>query len=188
MNFAWYFWVSHRELDDILTDTDGHRHRTTLPKGKMKPEIWQAQVQHARRMMKADLVELVEKIESPFVSIISSISSPRAAYFDNRLFLIGDALTQLQPNTGQGTNLAAMDAMLLSDMIAGKLTPQEWEEQVLELSERERFRAIAFASKWLCTWWGRWVAEARYRWMLSRQRFWKRWGGSTYSAVKAKVQ
>ena len=92
----------------------------------MRPEIWQRQLEHARRLFHPDLIELVEKIKQPFVSIVSSISSKRAAFFDNRLFLIGDALAQKQPNTAQGVNYAAIDAMSLGDMIAGKMTPQEW--------------------------------------------------------------
>ena len=86
-----------------MTDTDGHRHRTTLPKGKMRPEVWERQLNHIRRIFPPLLVELPEKIKEPFVSIISDISSKRAAFFNGRLLLVGDALAQLRPHIGQGT-------------------------------------------------------------------------------------
>ena len=168
INWAQYTWPARSLIQDILTDTDGHQHRTTLPKGKMRPEIWQKQMEHARRMFHPELVELAEKIKEPFVSVISSTSYPRAAYFNNRLFFIGDALAQKQPNTAQGTNLAAMDAMSLANMVAAKMSPQEWEERVLETAERERLGSIAFASQRLCTWWGMALNEVRYRWLIQR--------------------
>lgn len=135
----------------------------------MKPEIWQRQIQLAKRMMQPEMVELMEKIKNPFVSIISSIASPRAAYFNNRLFLIGDALSQKQPNTGQGTNLAATDATSLVSMIAGDISPAEWEAQVVKASQRERLKSVAFASGWMCTYFGMWWAELRYRLLLREQ-------------------
>ena len=152
INFAWYTWPSSSSLTipGILTDTNGHTHRTTLPKGGMRPEIWSKQLAHANETLPPMLYELASHIEEPFVSVVSTIISPNAAYFDNRLFLIGDALTQLQPYTGQGTNFAAMDAMLLSQVFAGEMTVEEWERQVLEASGKEKVRAVEFASRWLC--------------------------------------
>ena len=166
MNFAWYTWPSQSALTvkDILTDTEGHTHRTTLPKGKMRPEIWSTRVLHAKKTLPPLLYELASKISDPFVSLITTVSAPRAAYFHNRLFLIGDAMTQLQPNTGQGTNMAAMDAMLLGRVFSREISATEWEVQVLETSWMEQRRAVVFASRRLCGWWwvGRWVGVWRW--------------------------
>ncbi|KAK5712004.1 hypothetical protein LTR17_018143 [Elasticomyces elasticus] len=95
INFAWYYWPpSKQKTQEILTDTDGHVHRTTLPKGKMRPEIWAAQLEIAKKSMPPLIAEIPAKIEHPFVSLISSISAKQAKFFDDRLFFIGDALVQ----------------------------------------------------------------------------------------------
>ena len=132
----------------------------------MRPEIWSRQLQHAQKTLPPLLYELASKITDPFVSVVSTIHAPQASYLNHRLFLIGDALTQLQPNTGQGTNFAAMDAMLLANVFSGEMSPQEWETRVLEASRREQVRAVAFASVRLCGWWGQGVAQLRWRWVV----------------------
>lgn len=143
-----------------MTDIDGHRHRTTVPKGMLKPEIWYATVQHARQMLPEGLIELLERITQPFVSVISSISAPKAAHFDNRLFLIGDALTQTQPNLGQGTNLAATAAIGLVDAIgpAGQGIDhqklRQWESGLTSELNVMKLRSRAIASWFLESWFG----------------------------------
>lgn len=164
-----------------MTDTSGHQHRTTVPKGMLRPEIWEAQIAQARRVLPKEIVELVEHIREPFVSVISSVSAPRAAYFDNRLFLIGDALTQPQPNVGMGTNMAAMGAMSLADVIGpvgtGPISEEkvrEWERKILQESELTRVWSTAFAS-WFMNGWARmgWF-YARWYIVYYRQR-WLGW-------------
>ena len=142
-----------------MTDVDGHHHRTTIPKGKLRPEIWEAQIVQARRVFPPPFLEVIEKIHEPFVSVISSIASPRASYFDNRLFLIGDALVQTQPNAGMGTNIAALGAITLVDAIgspsSGSLDQakiSKWEEELLEYAQLTRLRSVAFASWFLNGW------------------------------------
>ena len=117
----------------------------------MRPEIWSRQLAHAKETLPPLLYELASKITEPFVSVVSTIHAPQAAYMGGRLFLIGDALTQLQPNTGQGTNMAAMDAMLLADVFAGQMTAEEWNRQVVETSAKEQVRAVEFAGRFLGT-------------------------------------
>lgn len=158
-----------------MTDTSGHQHRTTMPKGQIRPEIWKAQLEQARRHLPADLADLVEKVREPFVSIISSVSSPRAAYFDDKLFLIGDALTQTQPNMGLGTNLAAMAAMSLVEDVIGKGIIEEeevrmWEKKVLRETELVRVRSAAFGSWFMSGWIGMGWYYGRVWWVLLRQR------------------
>lgn len=161
-----------------MTDISGHQHRTTVPKGQLRPEIWQAQVAQARRVLPKELVELVEHIRGPFVSIVSSVSAPRAAYFNNRLFLIGDALTQPQPNVGMGMNMAALGSMGLANVIGsvgkGPINESEvteWERKILQESELTRVRSTALAS-WFLNGWMRisWY-YARWWWVYYRQRW-----------------
>lgn len=177
LNFGWYTWTTRTQAASILTDKEAHTHRTTLPKGQMRPEIWQAQLQLARETFHPDLVEIFDNTEQPFATIISSIASTRAAFFNNRLFLIGDALAQKQPNTAQGVNCAAKDAMELVSMIEGKIRPEEWEEGVVVRGSLESLRSVAFGAKFLSSCFGALVAEWRVRVMIWRWWIWELWSG-----------
>lgn len=148
----------------------------------MRPEIWSHQLKYAKTIMPPLLYELVSKITEPFASVVTTIHAPKAAYMDNRLFLIGDAQTQLQPNSGQGTNFAAMDAMLLARVFKGELSPEDWEARVVEASRREQAWAIKFASGWLCGWWGQGMAELRWRLVVVSQGLWEWWAGENPKA------
>ena len=50
---------------------------------------------------------------------------------------------------GQGTTFAAMDAMLLADVFKGELSPEDWNQRVVEESLKEQKRAVEFASGFL---------------------------------------
>ncbi|USW53524.1 Putative FAD/NAD(P)-binding domain superfamily [Septoria linicola] len=172
INIAWYFWPTSPTIAEIMTDTDGHQHRTTVPKGKLRPEIWASQVEASKPLLPPEIYDLITRIKQPFVTVVSSISAPKAAYFDNRLFLLGDALTQSQPNSGMGTNLAAYAAYGLADVIgkagisssgqggevlpAGTLVDPKkvaaWEQNVLAHNEITRVHAVAFGSWYLHSW------------------------------------
>ncbi|KAK5684965.1 hypothetical protein LTS10_003040 [Elasticomyces elasticus] len=177
INFAWYYWPpSKQKTQDILTDTDGHVHRTTLPKGKMRPEIWAAQLEIARKWMPPLIAEIAAKIEHPFVSLITSIGSKQAKFFDDRLFFIGDSLVQTQPNAGSGLTKAAREAMLLPRVLDGSLSAADWEQQVLTLAEGERLFSKSFGSYNLRTWWWGYAGDRlKYVMYMARQRLGARW-------------
>ncbi|KAK5164559.1 uncharacterized protein LTR77_009765 [Saxophila tyrrhenica] len=121
VNFAWYDYPPPSvPVSSILTDTAGHTHRTTLPKGAMRPEIWSAQLARAREMFHPDLLEIPEKLKEPFVSVIASLMSPAATAYEGRMFFVGDALVLLQPNSGKGTNHAAVVKWPLRDVSPAK--------------------------------------------------------------------
>lgn len=160
LNFAWYLrYSSAEELRQIMTDTDGNVHRTTLPRGKMRAEIWQNVLQVARDAMHPAIIEVVEKIKIPFVSVVASIAPPQASYMDHRVFLIGDALFQVQPNSGQGSNVAAIGATTLAVAIQkAPSCPSEterrhlfcdWEYKILDTGCLERVRSIVWGHAFL---------------------------------------
>ena len=175
INIAWYFWPKSHTVAEVMTDIDGHQHRTTVPKGKLRPEIWASQVEAGKKLLPAELHELIVRIKQPFVTVVASISAPKAAYFDNRLFLLGDALTQCQPNVGMGTNLAAYAAYGLAEVIgkAGEddasLNPEkvaQWEKDVTANTEITRVHAVAFGGWYLRSW--LWVAAYYVRWHFKK--------------------
>ncbi|KAF4551798.1 Hypothetical protein D9617_12g036880 [Elsinoe fawcettii] len=140
-NFIWYFWPEKPSMGEIMTDVDGHRHQTSVPKGKLQPDVWASQLKLAEQLLPPPIVQIASRIEQPFVSQVGSGTAPRAAYYDNKLFMIGDALAQVQPNTGLGTTLAAYAAYGLVDLIGdgSEIQPEKtkkWEEDVRGFAER----------------------------------------------------
>jgi 2-polyprenyl-6-methoxyphenol hydroxylase-like FAD-dependent oxidoreductase len=194
INFAWYIrYSSDKELSQIMTDTEGHIHRTTLPRGKMRVEVWERIVQTARDFMHPVVIEIVEKITTPFVSVVASIAPDQASFMGHRVFLIGDALFQLQPNSGQGSNMAAFGATNLAMAIQKASTDlseterrrifQNWEYRILDRGCSERVRSVMWAHIFLrnrlhvVVWSLRlralawWIKVARWsRWLLGWQR------------------
>ncbi|GAM88646.1 hypothetical protein ANO11243_066800 [Dothideomycetidae sp. 11243] len=159
MNLVWYYrYGSAEELQDILTSTDGYTHRTTLPKGKMRPEVWDRQKRIARQMVHPVVYEMVDKITEPFVSVVSSICCPQAAFFDDRVFLIGDALLQCQPNTAQGANFATHHAATLDK----RMIIRDWERSVLAENQIARELSIAYGNFFLSGWGGALLAALRF--------------------------
>ncbi|EME47529.1 hypothetical protein DOTSEDRAFT_69469 [Dothistroma septosporum NZE10] len=83
INFAWYFWSTEFSLRDIMTDSDGHYHRSTSFIGKLRPEIWKPPLAQAHCLLHPELIELVEHIKEPFGSVVSSVSASKAASLKN---------------------------------------------------------------------------------------------------------
>lgn len=115
----------------------------------MRPDVWAEEVKAVKATRHPDVAELVQKIEEPFASVVSSVISPKAAHYSDRLFLLGDALAEVQPNQAQGTNLAATAAMQLADVFAGRSTAQEFEKAAIEIAQLENTKAINFAAQFL---------------------------------------
>jgi hypothetical protein len=67
VNWVWYHNVPEGELDDMMTDKDGFRHKMTVPGGKMQPLLAERQKILAAKAMPPQLAELIEKTEKPFV-------------------------------------------------------------------------------------------------------------------------
>lgn len=149
VNLVWYQWPGEVSRDEILTGVNGHCHRTTLPIGQMRPEVWATQIAWAKMFMHPAIAELVANIEQPFASTISSMMSTKSAYFGNRLFFVGDALAQVQPNIGQGTNMAANAALKLADVFSGKTSVEEFEAKVLSEAREVNTRAIGLGTSFM---------------------------------------
>lgn len=135
-------------ISSILTDTDNYTHRTTLPKGKMRPEVWEREVAKITPHLHPDMAPILGKIKLPFASVVSSIVSPKGSHFHDRLFLVGEALAQVQPNLGQGTNMAVTAAMCVANVIAGK-RPALHMDAILQKASEENQKAIDFAARFL---------------------------------------
>lgn len=96
----------------------------------MRPSVWQTQLEHASSTLIAPMLELVQKTSNPAISVIHDYASPRAAFFDGKLLLVGDALALFRPHIAFSFNQAAKDCLLLEKVVKGEIDIKTWESQV----------------------------------------------------------
>lgn len=84
LNYVWYcnYAANSPEFHNLMTDTEGHHHRITMPMGKMRPEVYARQKAYADKILPAAFAEVVRLTQQPFVQCITDASAPRAVFFD----------------------------------------------------------------------------------------------------------
>ncbi len=129
-----------------MTDIDGHRHRNTLPVGKMRPEVWARLKARAAEVVEPSFLELINHTAEPFISTVRDCVSPRASFFDGRLLLVGEALTLMRPHTGMSFSHGAMNCLLLQKVFQGEISMPDWDREVLEYAERTRLPSMVLGN------------------------------------------
>ncbi|KAL4879239.1 hypothetical protein BJY04DRAFT_220356 [Aspergillus karnatakaensis] len=149
INFIWYNPIPISSLSRIMTDTHGHAHRTTIPQGLMDPDIWDAQVALGASLLPRHHFEIMSKITSPFLHLITDYTSPRASFLDGRVLLVGDAHTLLRPHIGYTTSMSALEAGWTEELVTGKITLKEWEDRVNMTAYLHYCRGIWFGEAFI---------------------------------------
>lgn len=136
LNFLWYTNEPVSELESVMKDgVDGHRHRYIVPAGRVQSKVWEQRVNHARSIpFPAPFLEVITKIERPFIQLITDYCSPHAAFEGGRVLIIGDALSLFRPHTAFSVTQAAYHALMTADYVGGNINLAEWEEKVLRYS------------------------------------------------------
>lgn len=144
INFVYYtnFPEDSAELDEILTDKNGQRHRITMPPGMMDPKAWDKQKQIARDRLPPQFAEIVCGTKQPFVQAITDVISPQNSAHDDRVVLIGDALAGFRPHTVASTSQACFDAMTYADFISGKVSREQWKKQTIGFARFVQDRGV----------------------------------------------
>ena len=163
INIAWYCNCAEDGLIDILTDIDGHKHRYSLPSGKMRNEGWERQKAVAEDLLPPPFFELINKIDHPFVTVISDTAPSKASFFDGRLLLVGDVLTLFRPHNALSSNQAAFDCLQSEKMLQGEINVSEWETRVLQHAKLNRLRAISWGAYFQIGWLAYLKSEMRFR-------------------------
>jgi 2-polyprenyl-6-methoxyphenol hydroxylase-like FAD-dependent oxidoreductase len=128
-----------------MTDTEKHRHRHTIPVGKMRSEVWDDQKARGSILPEA-FQEVMAKAEQPFISAIRDSEANQAIFMSGRLFLVGDALSLFRPHIGASTNQAAVNAMEMERLFKGEITPQTWEKITLSYARKARLLGITMGT------------------------------------------
>lgn len=150
LNWIWYTTVSgKRDLDAILTDSDGRTHYNSIPRGKLNMSEWTKRRNSIRPSLNKAFVELMELTEEPFVSTIRESFVGRRSFYDGRLLLVGDGANLMRPNAGQATNNAATSCLELRDVLQGKTSLSEWEVSMADQGWQMRLFSNMIADRFL---------------------------------------
>ena len=164
LNYVWYWNCAEGSegLANILTDCDGNKHHNTIPIGKMRKDVWAKQKDYANKHMAPAFAELINKTTQPFVATVRDGSASRAAFFDGKLLLVGDALTVLRPHIASSTNQAALNALLLEKVMKGDMTIAEWERRSLQYGQITALKSMLIAAWSITGYTATMVALAKY--------------------------
>jgi 2-polyprenyl-6-methoxyphenol hydroxylase-like FAD-dependent oxidoreductase len=173
VNLVWYYNCSadSDEFASIMTDTDGIRHLRTVPFSKVQPEVWAKHLSDHSRNFALPIKEVLDKIDSPFVTAISDCISPQASFYNSKLFLVGDALALFRPNVAQSTNQAALHCLLLEKLLQGKITLSAYEQQVLSYAHTTLLWGREVGAQYLSSSIGHLYHKTRHQLARKAQRF-----------------
>lgn len=151
VNWVWYwnFEDGSEELENVLTDTDGNKHRWTLPTGgKMQSYIWQNQKDRATDTLPPQFAELVHKTKKPFVQAIADLPpSPQVRLLGGKALLVGDSLAGFRPHTAASTGQAALHALLLDRVFKGELDWKDYERHVMQHATSWQQRGVMLGER-----------------------------------------
>jgi 2-polyprenyl-6-methoxyphenol hydroxylase-like FAD-dependent oxidoreductase len=113
LNWVWYWNTDEqRELPDILLDSDGRAHRSSVPTGKVQQQHVAMLHQRAEQHLPAVLVQLVRSTPDPFIQMIYDLRTPGMS--KGSVAILGDAACVVRPHTAAGTSKASGDAVSLA--------------------------------------------------------------------------
>ena len=149
VNYVWYcnYPQYSEEYRELMTDSDGHRHHTTLPVGKMRPEIWDQQKEYAKKILPPQFAEIVKKTKQPFIQAITDVLSPRNSFFEGKVLLIGDAVAGFRPHTAASTSQAAFDALMLDELMRGEIDNDQWQEKTMDYARKMQRRGVEMGQR-----------------------------------------
>ncbi|KAF2819293.1 monooxygenase [Ophiobolus disseminans] len=149
INFVYYTNFPSPSLEDpspefceLMTDIHGQYHHITMPPGMMNPKAWEKQRKIAKEKLAPQFAEVVCATKKPFVQAVTDVIAPTNEFMNGRVILIGDALAGFRPHTVASTSQACFDAMILADMIEGKVSRKDWKEQTLGFARTIHKRGV----------------------------------------------
>src|SRR5262249_44177997 len=115
--WGYYLQVPETSLASVLVDDQERQQSSSVPFGKVHPQVRADLAARLAGLLPPSLFELVEHSGNSSIQAIYSVV-PRS-YPRDRLCLVGDAGTVFPPFTGSGVLRAVANATSLRDALAG---------------------------------------------------------------------
>jgi 2-polyprenyl-6-methoxyphenol hydroxylase-like FAD-dependent oxidoreductase len=143
--WGYYLQVPKGALSSVLVDDDERQQSSSVPFGKVHPQVKAGFESRLADLLPPVLFELVQQSSNSSIQAIYSVA-PRS-YARDRLCLVGDAGAVFPPFTGSGVQKAMANATSLADALADAPAVDDalgrWSEaqlqvaaQVLPMAER----------------------------------------------------
>lgn len=151
LNWVWYVHVGLADLTTVLTDKNGVRHRSSLPRGTT-PERTVADLRaRALREIHPKMAALVSETRDPFLQTILDVTAPKTLF--GRILLTGDAAFVVRPHTAGGTAKAAYEASVLARALKSAranvdVALKSTEQQQLEHGNALYEYGLALGNRW----------------------------------------
>ena len=143
--WGYYLQVPEDALSSVLVDDQERQQSSSVPFGKVHPEVKAAFESRLADLLPASLFELVQQCGNSSIHAIYSVAA--RSYARDRLCLAGDAGAVFPPFTGSGVLRAVANVTSLADALAGASTVDDglrrWDEaqaqaaaHVMQVAER----------------------------------------------------
>ena len=112
----------------------------------MRNERRSKQLAVSEKQMPPPFLEVINKMQQPFVTVISDTIASKASFSHGNVLLVENALTPLRPRNALSSNKAAFDCLESKKALQGNITILEWEARVLRYAHINRLRAITWGA------------------------------------------
>jgi 2-polyprenyl-6-methoxyphenol hydroxylase-like FAD-dependent oxidoreductase len=151
LNWVWYVHGSLADLANVLTDKNGVRHRSSLPRGTAPEGTIAVLRARALREIHPKMAALVSETPAPFLQTILDVTVPKTLF--GRILLTGDAAFVVRPHTAGGTAKAAYEASALSRALKSARANvdaalRSTEQQQLEYGNALYEYGLALGNRW----------------------------------------
>jgi flavin-dependent dehydrogenase len=147
--FVWIWYDTIREdssaFAETFTDTDGKKHYSTVPRGKIQPQVWRGVRDREDVVENPHFIDLLKHTNEPFVSAIRDSPGSRSVFFGGKVLFVGDAFALCRPHAGGSTSQAAFQALELRKVVEGQMEMKTWEKTCLESAANELERSLGAA-------------------------------------------
>lgn len=113
----WYRPAGAGQLRDLMTDASGRDHGRSIPPPLIRPDVIEAMRRDASALLPPVIADVVARTEQPLLQAITDLDVPRMVF--GRVALLGDAAFVARPHVAAGVTKAALDAVALSEALAG---------------------------------------------------------------------
>ncbi|KAI1270143.1 FAD binding domain protein [Xylariaceae sp. FL1019] len=103
---------------EAFTDVNGDYHRQTVPRGLVRPEVWERARIHIQ--VSKPFAELLAKDGNPFVTKINDAFSSHACFHGGKVILVGDAFASFRPHAASALEQCALHSRSIERVHLGQ--------------------------------------------------------------------
>ncbi|KAF1935632.1 FAD/NAD(P)-binding domain-containing protein [Clathrospora elynae] len=140
IEWCWYYPYeeSSPDLENIMTDIHGVKHRRIVTPALLQPHVWEKQLAKTEKDIPTWMRPLLRQCEAPLVTKVIYFDGTQGTFKEGKLYLVGEAFFTIRPHLGTSCDLAAMQATWLQDLFKDEdMTFEDWDRRVLQYAAKK---------------------------------------------------